>query len=198
MKRIFFLCLTWGMIALVQEPAFTQTDDIQISAAFSSSIDLTVTSGANINFVVATLGEYTGGVSSPYNYISDFVVNSSVNFKVDLSSTNFTDAAGNTLNAGNFGYRIIDNGTYTVGVNHLLLGDVNSPSAVAMLGPNTEIVTATGSGNAGPASANAFRLQFELGTPAVRAISALPALLDQNIIPGTYTGVVTLTASAMP
>ncbi|MDX2249564.1 MAG: hypothetical protein SF052_22460 [Bacteroidia bacterium] len=194
--RVFFLAL--GFWVLLPAFALSQTDDINVSAAFSSSIDLTVTSGANISFVVATLGEYTGGVSSPYNYISDFSVNSSVSFKVDLASTNFTDAAGNTLDAGNFGFRILDNGTYAVGVNHLLLGDVNSPSAVAVLGPTTEVVTASGSGNAGPSSANAFRLQFELGTPAVRAISGLPTLLDQNIIPGTYTGVVTLTASAMP
>ncbi|MEZ4828645.1 MAG: hypothetical protein R3C61_20525 [Bacteroidia bacterium] len=196
-KNLLFLSL-YGLMCISPGIILSQTDDIQVSAAFSSSIDLTVTSGANINFVVATLGEYTGGVSSPYNYISDFEVNSSVDFKVDISSTNFTDAAGNILNVGNFGYRISDNGTYAVGANHLLLGDVNSPSAIAVLGPNTEIITATGSGNAGPASANAFRLQFELGTPAVRALSGLPELLNQNIVPGTYTGVVTLTASAMP
>ncbi|MDX2249565.1 MAG: hypothetical protein SF052_22465 [Bacteroidia bacterium] len=194
LKVSLLLCITLAFANLIK----AQSDDINISAAFSSSIDLTVTSGANISFVVATLDNYTNGLADPTAYNSEFEVNSSVSFKVDLTSTNFTDAAGNVLDAANFGYTIADNGTNVAGTNHLLLGDVNTPSAMAVLGTNNEIVTATGSGNAGNAAANAYVLKFELGTAAARAVSGLPTMLEQNITPGTYTAVVTLTATAMP
>lgn len=179
--------------------AFAQSsDEIQISAAFSSSIDLTVTEGDNISFTVATLDDYTNGLADPTAYNSKFVVNSSVDFKVDLTATPFDDGNGNILNANNFGYTIADAGTHAAGTNHLLMGAATTPSTYALLGNNTEVVTATGSGNAGDATQNAFTLKFELGTAAVRTISGLPRLLDQNIAPATYSSTVTLTASAMP
>ncbi|TAE48308.1 MAG: hypothetical protein EAZ89_15460 [Bacteroidetes bacterium] len=181
--------------------AFAQTtdsDDINISAAFSSSIDLNVTDGANISFVVASLDNYTNGLVDPTAYTSTFQVSSSVDFKVDLASTSFSDGNGNELSAGNFGYTVSDAGTYQVGTNHLLLGGSTSPAPLAVLGAPRTIVEATGSGNAGPFTANTFKIKFELGTAAARAVSGLPILLQQNIAPATYTSVVTLTASAMP
>jgi len=179
--------------------AFAQaTDEIQISAAFSSSIDLTVTEGDNISFTVATLDDYTNGLADPTAYNSKFVVNSSVDFKVDLTATPFDDGNGNILDANNFGYTIADAGTHAAGANHLLMGATASPSAYALLGNNTEVVTASNDGNAGDASQNAYILKFELGTDNVRSVSGLPRLLDQNIAPATYSSTVTLTASAMP
>ena len=174
------------------------SDDIQISASFSSSIDLTVTSGSNISFNVATLDDYTNGLADATAYNSEFEVNSSVDFKVDLTSTPFDDGNGNILDAANFGYTLSDNGTYQVGTNHKLIGGTTSPSSFAVLGTNTEIVTATGDGNAGSAAANAYTIKFELGTAGVRSVSGLSNLLDQNIAPATYSSTVTLTASAMP
>ncbi len=196
----FFKSLVLGMmLMLAATMSFGQAeDDINISAAFSSSIDLTVTGGENISFVVATLDNYTNGLADPTAYNSTFVVNSSVSFKVDLTSTDFTDGGGNILDARNFGYRISDAGTYAAGTNHLLMGAASATSDMAVLGTNREIITATGDGNAGNAAANAFNLKFELGTADVRAVSGLPTLLEQNIAPSTYTSVVTLTASAMP
>ncbi|MEO0897775.1 MAG: hypothetical protein AAFY71_15320 [Bacteroidota bacterium] len=187
------------MLVFISASAFAQTsDEIQISAAFSSSIDLAVTEGDNIAFTVASLEDYTDGLSDPTAYNSKFVVNSSVNFKVDLTATPFDDGNGNILNANNFGYTISDAGSHVVGTNHLLLGASSSPSEYALLGNNTEVVTSTGEGNAGDASQNAYQLKFELGTAAVRAKSGLPRLLDQNVAPATYASTVTLTASAMP
>lgn len=194
MKHVLSLLLA----GLCMPLAFAQSDDINISAAFSSSIDCTVTSGTDISFVVATLDDYTNGLADPTAYSSTFEVNASVNFKVDLTSTQFTDPNGNVLDARNFGYTISDAGTHTVGSNHLLMGGTASPSAMALLGTDREIVTSTADGNAGAAAANRFTLKFELGTAAVRAVSNLPQLLDQNIAPTTYASVVTLTASAMP
>ncbi|MCI4668197.1 MAG: hypothetical protein MRZ79_08670 [Bacteroidia bacterium] len=186
-------------LSIFTKLGFAQSsDEITINAAFSSYINLNVTEGANINFSVKSIGDYTGGMSSPYNYFSIFEVSSSQNFKVDLVATTFGDGNGNFLDANNFGYRISDEGEHLVNVNHLLLGATNSPSNLALLGANTEIVTPTGDGNAGSNLQNRYKLQFELGTPGVRALSGLPRLLDQNISPASYVGTVTLTASAMP
>ncbi len=196
--KLFKSALIASVAVLFTGSAFAQSDDIQISAAFSSSIDLSVTDGANISFTVASLDDYTNGLAHATNYTSTFEVNSSVNFYVDLVATDFTDPAGNVLDADNFGYNISDNGTNVVGTNHVLLGDLASPSAYALLGDDNTIIKSYGDGNAGTAAANSYKLKFELGTAAVRAVSGLPALIDQNIAPATYSSTVTLTASAMP
>ena len=198
MKTAAFL-LSWLLLTpILLSGQATDDDNLLVSANFAASLDLTITSGSQVNFVVATTGEYTGGVASPYNYFSDFTVTASTSFQVTLSATDFTDGGGNTLDAANFGYRVYDNGTHVAGVDHLLLGQANSPSPLAILGEDTEIISPTGAGNAGTAAANTFRLHFELGTPATRALSGLPTLLEQGIAPATYSGVVTLTAMAMP
>ena len=196
--KVFKVVFVLTVFSLFLRAGVAQTDEINISASFSSSIDLTVTDGANISFVVASLDDYTNGLADPTAYNSTFEVNSSVDFKVDLTSTDFADAGGNILDAGNFGYVISDAGTNVAGTNHLLLGASASPSAMAVLGTNNEIITATGDGNAGSAAANTYVVKFELGTAAARAVSGLPQLLDQNVAPSTYTSVVTLTASGMP
>ena len=196
--KIFKLALLASVVILFVGNVSAQSGDIQISAAFSSSIDLTVTNGANISFTVANLTDYTDGLAHATNYTSTFEVNSSVNFYVDLVATDFTSRVGSVLNANNFGYTLSDNGTNVVGTNHALLGDLTSPSAYALLGNNSTIIKSYGNGNAGTAAANSYKIKFELGTAAVRAVSGLPALIEQNIAPATYYSTVTLTASAMP
>lgn len=175
-----------------------ETDDIQLSAAFEASIDLRVTEGSSISFVVATTSEYTGGLASPYQYFSEFTVTSSTAFQVVLSAADLADGAGRTLDIRNLGCRLTDYGTHTAGVQHLLMGAAASPSALALLGPSLTLITATGPGNAGTAAQNRFRIQFELATPELRALSGLPTLLEQRITPGVYRTVILLTASPMP
>lgn len=194
-KSLFAMTLACLLTVSLQ----AQSDEINISAAFSSSIDLTVTDGANISFTVASLDDYNNGLAdnSGDTYTATFVINSSVDFKVDLVATDFTNPDGGVLNANNFGYQVIDNGTNVVGTNHLLLGATTSPSTLALLGTDTEIITSSGDGNAGSSAANSFKIRFQLGTAAVRAVSGLDPLLDQNIAPSTYSSTVTLTASGM-
>ncbi|GAB4420848.1 MAG: hypothetical protein OHK0039_34970 [Bacteroidia bacterium] len=192
------LTLALCLLSLWTVAQVDASDDVQVTAHFSSSLDLRIVSGATVNFVVATMGEYSGGVASPYNYFSDFTVTASVNYRVAISSTDFSNGAGETLAAGNFGYRLFDNGTHSAGVNYLLLGAATSPSPMGILGTTRDIITPLPAGNAGPPTANAFRIHFELGTPAARALSGLPTLLEQSIVPGQYTGTVTLTVSAEP
>ncbi|MEM6765300.1 MAG: hypothetical protein AAF824_05990 [Bacteroidota bacterium] len=194
-KTLFVAALACLFTVSVQ----AQSDEINISAAFSSSIDLTVTNGANISFTVASLTDYNDGLAdlSGDTYTATFVINSSVDFKVDLGSTDFTNPEGDVLAAANFGYEIFDNGTNVVGTNHQLVGGTTSPSTLTTLGSATEIITATGDGNAGSSTSNSFKIRFQLGTAAVRAVSGLGTLLSQNIAPSTYSATVTLTASAV-
>lgn len=199
--KVLKAALLLSLVLFLAPAGFAQTDDsddIQVSASFSSSIDLTVTAGENIAFNVVTLDDYTNGLADPVAYNSTFEVNSSVDFQVELTATDFSDGSGNTLDADNFGYTIADAGTYASGTNHLLLGAATTPSAYALLGEDNTIVEASGDGNAGPGTANRFTLKWELGTAPLRALSGLPTLLEQNIAPATYTSTVTLTASAMP
>jgi len=199
LSRTYFLTLITCLLAVgVRHGQAQTTDDIQVTASFTSYIQLSVTDGENIDFRVRSIGDYSGGISSPYDYFSIFEVSSSQDFKVDLVATPFTDGNGNALDANNFGYRISDEGDHLVNVNHLLIGGGNSPSDLSLLGEEKEIVTAHNEGNSGGTDKNRFKLQFELGTPGVRSLSGLPRLLDQNIAPANYTGTVVLTASAMP
>ncbi|MDX2285745.1 MAG: hypothetical protein NW241_16375, partial [Bacteroidia bacterium] len=172
-RALSFSAAAFASVALFAQA--TDSDDINISATFTSAIDLNVTAGDNIAFTVATLEEYSNGVADPAGiaYSSTFEVSASTDFEVELSATDFLSAAGDTLDAANFGYTIEDMGTYQAGVNHLLLGAAASPSAIAVLGTDEMIVEAAGAGNAGPFSANTYKLNFELGTAAARAVSGL-------------------------
>ncbi|TAE48307.1 MAG: hypothetical protein EAZ89_15455, partial [Bacteroidetes bacterium] len=91
LRLILFSCF----LATIWVPALhaqtSDADDINVSAAFQASIDLTVTEGANINFVIATQGEYLGGVSSPYQYFSEFTVTSSTDFQVTIAASDLSD-----------------------------------------------------------------------------------------------------------
>lgn len=196
LSRLIRICVISCFVLL--EVVYAQSDDIQISAAFSSSINLTITDGANISFVVATLDDYTDGLAHPSNYTSTFEVNSTVDFKVDLVSADFTDASGNILDADNFGYYIQSIGTNRTGRNFKMLGTATNPSHYALLGESQSIIESNAQGNAGTADKNRFKIFFELGTNKVRQRSGLPRLIDQGISPGVYATTVTLTASAMP
>ena len=181
-----------------QDSIYAQVDQIELTASFRSSIDLTVISGSNIYFSISNIDEYQNGLEDPNTYSSVFEVNSSVDFRVELSSTDFISGTGNILSSKNFGFTIDDIGTHRTGRNHKFMGTATSPSHLNLLGSDIELITPSGQGNSGSADANRFRLTFELGTAETRKKSGLPTLLDQNITPGTYSSIITLTASGMP
>ena len=198
LSLLALLCIPFCM-------TYAQSDEINISAAFSSSIDLRVTDGANINFSFTSLEEYQQGKSGP----AWFEVASSVNFNVDISMTPFTNADGDEIALKNLSFRVgvpsaraseegvrwnfgswnTSSGSITYGDNYL------SGISYATTTPRT-ILTAGPSGNAGSYEDNRFRISFFLGYASHQVIQEinLPTLLDQNIAPGTYTCTVTLEA----
>ena len=186
--------------------ASAQSDEINISAAFSSSIDLRISYGANINFTFATLEDYQSGKSGN----SQFQVASSVNFNIDISMTPFTNADGDEINLKNLAFRTwvpvdrqseegqrwnFEDGN-TVGTNKRVFNsEYYSQLHVATTSART-VITAAGNGNAGTYEDNMFGILFHFGIAAHQSINGinLPSLLDQNIAPGTYTCTVTLEA----
>ena len=183
--------------------AFSQSDEINISAAFSQSIELKIIGDANVNFVFATISQYQNG----YNTYDDaenavhFQVASSTNFQIDVSHTAFTDGAGNTLDSRYFYYRLSYVGDISeVGTRFVYTpGDRNDASGKggpANLLDNTvrTLVEPGTSGNAGRFEENYYRMHFGCGNSTMRGVSGLPSLLDANITPGTYTAILTLTA----
>ena len=186
--------------------ASAQSDEINISAAFSSSIDLRIASGANINFTFSTLEEYQNGKSGA----STFEVASSVNFSVAMSYTPFTNADGDEIDLRNLTIRLrvpearsSEVGvrwSYPIGTvltNELAKdGLYYSGTYLATTAPQTVLLPGP-SGNAGTYEDNQFEIVFHMGyqgrNDALSGIG-LPSLLDQNIAPGTYTCTVTLEA----
>ncbi|MEM6764388.1 MAG: hypothetical protein AAF655_05675 [Bacteroidota bacterium] len=186
-------------------PIYSQSDEINISAAFAQSIALRVTSGANITWTFSTISDYENGkVANSY-----FEVSSSTNFNVDVSFTPFTNAEGDELNLKNLSFRVRvpiassggqgtrwDFGAHNTSNNGAQESTehfsgvhfaTTTPRTILVPGPN---------GNAGDYAENIYRLTLRLGSKTHSSDPAinLPVLLDQNIAPGVYTCTVTLEA----
>ncbi|MDX2249547.1 MAG: hypothetical protein SF052_22375 [Bacteroidia bacterium] len=176
-----------------------QTDDLELmfnTPSSSSSIELKIVQGGNVSFQVNSIAEYQNGVSA--RSLPTFEVNSTVNFRVQLSATPFVNAWGHALDANNFGYRVNSIGLHKTGRNFKMFGTGVNPSKMQLLGQEAEIITSHAQGNAGNGKKNRFELHFELGTADVRTESGLPSLLEQKIHLGSYSSAITLVAFSEP
>ena len=201
LSLLALLCIPFCM-------TYAQSDEINISAAFSSSIDLRIAEGANINMAFTSLNDYEKGKGGN----STFQVASSVNFNVDISMTPFTNADGDEIDLKNLTFRIwvpgdrqseegvrwVFSSANTTGndkVYHNHNDTWNSAVHVATTTPRT-VLEAGPSGNAGTYEDNEFGIRFYLGEKWHANLGGvnMPLLLDQNIAPGTYTCTVTLEA----
>ncbi|MEM8897048.1 MAG: hypothetical protein AAGC85_03050 [Bacteroidota bacterium] len=204
MKRLLTFIVSFFCI-LIPFYSSAQSDEINISAAFSSSIDLRVTDGANINFTFATLEDYQNGKGGT----SKFEVASSVNFSVDMSITPFVNAEGDEIDPKNLCFRVgvpiaraSEEGVRWVfgsgnayDKNYTTSAGIYGPLHYSTSTPRT-VLTPGSKGNAGSYEDNQFHLSISFGNPNHKDLPAiqLPILLDQNIAPGTYTCTVTLEA----
>ena len=195
---VSFFCI------LLPFSAQAQSDEINISAAFSSSIDLRIASGANINFVFSTLNDYQTGKTGK----SSFEVASSVSFSIAISMTPFTNENGDEIDLKNLLFRVgvpdsrmgeehnrWDFAQANTGTGWALVrggGEYLSALHYATTEPRTILLPGP-TGNAGSYEDNTYLLKFHFGDYN-RGLVNLPPLLDQNIAPGTYTCTVTLEA----
>lgn len=183
-----------------------QTDDIQISASFSTSIDLRIDGDANVNWDIDTREEYENGFW-PVERRTGFSVSSSVNFRVDIASTRMLDGTGNELPLWNLGYRIEPaNSAVQAEYNNRYVwgpkdgaGESARLSGIYIASESEKTVIMPGpAGNAGGYDNNAYKIRTGISANNIRAITGQPRLIEQNITPGTYVTILTLTAYAEP
>lgn len=194
MRKFFKTSILALLTVISTQVSFAQdnTGTIQLTAVFSNSILLNVTEGASITFVVDELSKYQNGVVATDT--STFNVSATADYQVSMAATSFVSGE-DSLDANNFGVKIFNAGTHTVGQN----ANVILPTGTQLLGTEQTIVNSGALGNRGGTSANTFKLLFELGTQDVQdaQTNKLGTLLSQGIVPGSYVGTVTLTASAL-
>jgi len=142
---------------------------IPVSITLNSILRLTVTSGGNIQFVVNTIDQYTGGISNQDQYTTMFTVSSSRDFIVEMYAEDATfvgQETGLTMDLDFLRFTMAGTG----------------PSALAGLNPltaagsATEIVGTSGT----PADAGGqldYEILWELGTEAGNSLleANLPA-----------------------
>jgi len=198
----FYFRALWVFFPLLgfQSFALGQADEIQLSGVHRSSLQISINKGRNIRFRVATFDNYQKGLKNPLVYTSIFKVQSNVDYKVYISSTDFSDRNGNILTSENIGVKVKHISNNRPRKNHKQRETLKIPTHIVLLGDDSELVSSQGKGNhgRGRTDLNRFQLQFEIGTPAVRRKSGLSSLLSQHITPGAYASRITLTAVPKP
>ncbi|MEM6768672.1 MAG: hypothetical protein AAF655_27280, partial [Bacteroidota bacterium] len=180
-------------------------EDINISAAFSTFIDLKIVGNANVDWVISTITEYETGFNPGANMVT-FQVSSSNNFSVAMSMTPMSDGNGNEVDLRNIAVRLFvpEARAAEEGVrwdfapgDYYVKSTANGWRKSAIWTPTSSdktILLPGSQGNAGGYVENEFQLGLGLGAKATFDNLPITNLLEQNITPGTYTGTMTLTA----
>ncbi|MEL6194192.1 MAG: hypothetical protein AAFR66_19180 [Bacteroidota bacterium] len=192
--KIRILCLALLLPVFVQ----SQTDEINISAAFTTSLSLRITGDPNVEWVLTTIDQYKNGFNPAARKVG-FEVSSSVSYRVEIGMTEMTSASGDILDIGNIAFRA-DVNTAEMRAKHgssFIWASGNRDDYSSAYPASTTpipIILPGPDGNAGGYDQNQFRIRIGLGGPVVRNLNDMPTLLDQNIPPGVYAAVVTLEA----
>lgn len=198
-KLLYILLLSFPSITLAQ------TDEINISAAFSTFIDLKIVGNANVQWTVNTLERYQNGFH-PYENQVTFQVASSNSFSVEMGMTPLADPSGNEIDLKNIILRVFipesrlaekDVRFYFPDPDYIretVEGGIWKSGDFFPTTTPKPIILPGSQGNAGSYEDNEFTLAIGLGAYNHTAQIGMKRLLDQNITPGTYTGTMTLTA----
>lgn len=136
---------------------------IPVSVTLNSILRLSVTSGGNIQFVVNTIADYTGGILNSDQYDTRFTVHSSRNFDVTMGAED-----ANLIGLETGSNMPLTNLRYTM-AGSAGPGFIAGTNDLAVL-PGVAIVTANAGGNL------AYIINWELGTGAATLLSQnLPA-----------------------
>lgn len=132
-----------------------------------------------------------------------FSVSASVNWRVEISNTDFVSPAGNRVDLRNVGYRVRPrNDDMKAQYNSRFIwgpkdgeGHNSSLSGLYIASDVAKTIIEPGpDGNAGNYDDNAFVLRIGLASYNIRDVTGFETLLDQNIAPGTYSATVRLEA----
>ena len=143
---------------------------IPVSITLNSILRLTVTSGGNIQFVVNTIDQYTGGIANSDQYTTKFIVSSSRDFDVTMGAEDVDfvgQETGGTMALAFLRYTMSDPGATgaTLSAAQTELTDLSAP---------VTIVSNTAGGQL------EYDIQWELGTDANNT------LLDANLPADIY------------
>ncbi len=178
---ISFLAVIFSIGAAFSQPVSDQ-GVIPVGVTLNSILRLNIVSGGNIEYVVNTIGQYSGGIAPQAMYETHFTVASSVNFDVTLQADEATfigvDDATHLISLENLGYTVAT----TAGAGSTLLGALTTLTAAQQ-----NIITPS-TGNAGNILQNVFSLQWELATGNVIGAQtvAVGTLLAQSIPSDRY------------
>ncbi|MEM6766969.1 MAG: hypothetical protein AAF824_04725 [Bacteroidota bacterium] len=199
-KRLFLLCALFTLMGV--SGLRGQADEIKISALFRGFLEIQVLSGGNQHFLINTIHGYKYGVMNPIpgtEQQARFEVSSSVNYIVYLEAPwAMNTLGGHLIDMRNLGYKITSVGTHQVGTNLVLANATLNPSTAQVLGGDHILISPGIKGNAGSVESNRFILDFDIGTPEIRVLSGMPPLIEQFVVPGTYSATVLLLASSAP
>ncbi|MEM9936886.1 MAG: hypothetical protein AAF824_24875 [Bacteroidota bacterium] len=200
MKRIIFSICFLSLFVSV----YTQSDEINISAAFNQSIELQIVGNANCSFTFSSVNHYKNGFAANSNHGSNhiqFQVESSTNFQVDMTNTDFTDGDGNILDSRFFHVRLMNlnnvsqiGSRFTFSPGNGFSIPANGSDAYILDKATKTLILPGPNGNAGNFEENHFQIRIGVGIAGILKKNNLPNMLDANITPGTYTSVLTLTA----
>ena len=196
-------------LAIFSYQAQAQTDEINISAAFTNFIDLRVTGGASVEFNFTTITHYQQGIVN--DNASSFEIASSTDFEVFASFTPFVSPDGDEVDQKNLTYLLVvptarqseEGNRWNFGTPQVDIRPKGTYKSWYHSGAyhadETEIklLEPGSSGNAGSYEDNQFGIIWRLGYNPHTSKLGMPTMLDQNIAPGTYTTTLTLTAQAL-
>jgi hypothetical protein len=149
-----------------------------------------------LNLLLTPLISIHTGIANTDRYHTDFTVASSVDFDVLMYAEGLnmlgSDNTANQLDIENVGYILETNGTGAAnGGNYTFQNDAGDGtlSTITELSATTTnaIITGVAGSSAGNVAQNAFIVNWELATGALRGVTGLGTLLAQSIAPDRYT-----------
>lgn len=188
---LLFVSMLVGTIGFSQ--AVADQAIIPVSVSLNSILRLNVTSGGNIEFLVNTIADYTGGIGNSDRYDTKFTVASSIDFDVAMyaedANLQGVDVAG-TFDIMNIGYLV----AMSTGATGAFATNYTGATTLTVLNAasGTEIISSIQYEGAGAVTKNAFTINWELATPGVLGLATgfndnTNTLLAQSIPAGRYT-----------
>lgn len=189
---------------LFAQMGFGQVSDnavIPVSVTLNSILRLTVTSGGNIQFVVTTIQHYTEGIYNAPRYTTNFVVSSSRDFNVNMTTEHATYFTG--LEAGTEDKFLLSNVGFTLTSSVLAADNGIQETGLQELSQGNDIILAASAGGNLD-----YAIEWELATEDLvgtwdgaawsGGINANGSLLSQSLPADVYVTNVFLTLAPVP
>ncbi len=188
MRKLFYSLALLFLSQVSFGQAVNDQAIIPVSVTLNSILRLTVVSGGNIEFVVNTIDQYTGGINTGganVRYHTNFTVSSSRDFNVTLRAEDSQlfgqDSTAAAMPLNNIGFGVVKTTTATGvdGVNWDLPATV-----LALTNTEQEIVSGIQFNAAGSNIQNDFLIQWRLGT--IEGAMNGGTLLSQSLASDRY------------